>query len=129
VVFFIVLTSALLQGWSIPAVSRIMGLQAPAQQKHDYPIEFAPVAGADTQLIDLIIPLSAAVAGKPIVELGLPPDSLIVLISRSDDYLVPSGGTVLEEGDVVQVLVNTDNIADVRSILTRWKKPEEKSEP
>ncbi|HNQ98099.1 MAG TPA: TrkA C-terminal domain-containing protein [Treponemataceae bacterium] len=72
-----------------------------------------------------MIPFSAAISGKPIVEIGLPRDSLIVLINRNENFLVPSGGTVLEEGDVVLVLVNQKNLAEVRETLMRWKKPEE----
>jgi cell volume regulation protein A len=124
VVFFIVLTSALLQGWSIPFVARLLRLQAPFPQRRKYPIEFAPVEGVDTELIDLFIPFGGAASGKSIVELGLPKDSLIVLLSRDDRYIVPSGGTVLEEGDVVLVLVNGDNLAEVRSRLTMLTKDE-----
>jgi cell volume regulation protein A len=100
IVFFIVLTSTLLQGWSIPVVARLMKLQAPLEMKRHYPIEFAPIDGVDTQLVDFIIPFNAAIAGKAIVELGLPPDSLIVLVNRDEKFFVPSGGTVLEGGDV-----------------------------
>jgi len=122
IVFFIVLTSALLQGWSIPVVARLMKLHAPLERKRQYPIEFAPIDGVDTQLIDFIIPFNAAIAGKSIVELGLPRDSLIVLVNRDEKFFVPSGGTVLEGGDVVLVLVNDKNRGEVREILMRWKK-------
>ena len=57
------------------------------------------------------------------MELGLPRDSLIVLINRNESFLVPSGGTILEAGDVVLVLVNKGNLAEVREILMSWKKP------
>ncbi len=123
IVFFIVLTSTLLQGWSIPVVARLMKLQAPLEMKRHYPIEFAPIDGVDTQLVDFIIPFNAAIAGMAIVELGLPPDSLIVLVNRDEKFFVPSGGTVLEGGDVVLVLVNDRNISEVREKLMRWKEP------
>jgi cell volume regulation protein A len=119
VVFFVVLTSALVQGWSIPLAAKILNVGAPFVAKPQYPIEFAPVQGSDTELVDLIVPFNSSVIGKSIVELGMPHDSLIVLISRNDDYLVPSGGTVLQEGDTVLVLVNKQNLPAVRSILSR----------
>jgi cell volume regulation protein A len=122
IVFFIVLTSTLLQGWSIPVVARLMKLQGPIERKRRYPIEFAPIDGVDTQLVDFIIPFNAAIAGKSIVELGLPRDSLIVLVNRDEKFFVPSGGTVLEGGDVVLALVNDKNRNEVREILMRWKK-------
>jgi len=36
-----------------------------------------------------------------------------------------SGGTVLEAGDVVLVLANKNNLAEIRQTLMRWKKPKE----
>ncbi len=121
IVFFIVLTSALLQGWSIPFAARLLHLDAPSDRKRRYPIEFAPVEGADTELVDLIVPYNSAVAGRSIVELGLPHGSLVVLISRDDKFVVPSGGTVLQEGDTILVLVNKDNLPQVRAILSEQR--------
>lgn len=125
IVFFIVLTSALLQGWSIPVVARFLKLDAPMRMRRQYPIEYAPMQGVDTQLLEFIIPYSSAIAGKQIVELGLPRDSLIVLVNRDENFFVPSGGTILEGGDVVLVLLNQNNLAVVREILMQWKKPKE----
>ena len=125
IVFFIVLTSALMQGWSIPPVARFLQVDAPMKRKRRYPIEFAPLEGVDTQLVDLIVPYNSTAVGMSVVELGLPRDSLIVLISRSDDYLVPSGGTVLQGGDTLLVLVNKNNLPEVRAALAkRVFKPE-----
>ena len=125
VVFFIVLTSVHLQGWSIPAVARMLHLDVPLERKRRYPIEFAAVEGVDTELVDLIVPFNSAVAGRSIVELALPQDSLIVLISRNDNFIVPSGGTVLQEGDTVLVLVNKNNLPTVRSIFKEQRPPGE----
>ena len=125
VVFFIVLTSVLLQGWSIPAVARMLHLDVPLERKRRYPIEFAAVEGVDTELVDLIVPFNSAVAGRSIVELALPQDSLIVPISRNDNFIVPSGGTVLQEGDTVLVLVNKNNLPTVRSIFKEQRPPGE----
>ena len=124
-VFFIVLTSALLQGWSIPFVARMLGLERPAERKKSHPLEFEPVAGSDTDLVDLTVPYQSDVVGKSIVELGLPPDSLVVLIGRGETYIVPSGGSVFEPGDTLLVLVNKANLPQVREILARQKKEEQ----
>jgi cell volume regulation protein A len=126
-VFFIVLTSALLQGWSIPVAARLLKVDAPPELKRRYPLEFSPVEGVDTELVDLIVPYNSPAAGKSIVELGMPPDSLIVLISRNDSFLVPSGGTTLQEGDTVLVLVNKTNLPHVRSVLMKPQTSHEQS--
>jgi potassium/hydrogen antiporter len=121
VVFFIVLTSALLQGWSIPLVSRMLKVDSPYETKRRYPIEFAPVEGVDTELVDFIVPYNSAITGKAILELGLPQDSLIALINRNDNFIVPSGGTVLQESDAVLVLVNKNNLSTVRAIFEKQR--------
>lgn len=133
VVFFIVLTSALLQGWSIPAVARFLRLDAPVEPKRRYPLEFSPVEGrlrpgASTtervaaELVDLIVPQNSAAAGKAIIDLDLPHGSLIALISREENYLVPSGGTVVQAGDTLLMLANPDTLPAIRAI---FEKPQE----
>ncbi len=117
-----VFTSALIQGWSIPSVARLLGVAAPFEKRRRTPLEFSSSPDSDTELIDLIVPYQSALAGKSIVELGMPKDSLIVLISRNDNYIVPSGGTVLQESDTVLVLVNKHNLSKVREIFSQQKK-------
>lgn len=126
IVFFIVLTSALLQGWSIPAVARFLRVDAPAEPKRRYPIEFAPVEGVDTELVDLIVPYGSAAHGRSIIDLHLPAGTLVVLISRNEEFIVPSGGTELREGDTVLALVTKATMPVVRSIFERSRSAEER---
>jgi cell volume regulation protein A len=121
IVFFIVLTSALLQGWTVPIAAKKLRLDAPMKKSLQYPIEFAPSEHSDTQLIDLMVPVNSDIIGKTIVELGLPADSLVVLINRDDTYVVPSGGTMIEESDTLLVLVNNETLPIVRSIISKKK--------
>ncbi|MEW6060305.1 MAG: potassium/proton antiporter [Bacteroidota bacterium] len=121
IVFFIVLTSALLQGWTIPLLARWLGVDAPLKKTMQYPIEFAATQNSDTQLVDILVPYNSDVVGKQIVDLGLPEDSLVVLISRNENFIVPSGGTHIEEGDTLLVLVNKHNLPKVREIFSQQK--------
>jgi cell volume regulation protein A len=117
IVFFVVLSSALLQGWSLPFVAKLLKLNVPVSAKTNYPIEFNPAEGADTELIDLIVPYNAQVTGKTLAELSFPADSRIVLIWRSEKSIVPDGSTALEEGDTLLILVNKSNINFVKDII------------
>jgi len=121
IVFFIVLTSALIQGWSIPAVAAWLNLSEPELNLSRSPMEFAAGENSDTQLVDFIVPFNAEMIGKPIVELGLPSDSLIVVISRNDEYIVPSGGTYIEANDTLLILVNKQNLSAIKKIVSRLK--------
>ncbi len=124
-VFFIVLTSTLFQGWSIPFVARLFTVDAPRERTPSCPLEFDAPKGTDTDLVDLMVPYNSAVVGRSIVELGLPSDSLIVLIIRNEDFIVPSGGTVLESGDTILTLVNKRNLPIVRDLLAAQDSREE----
>ncbi|MBI4417362.1 MAG: potassium/proton antiporter, partial [Ignavibacteriales bacterium] len=57
-----------------------------------------------------------------IVDLGLPEDSLVVLIARGERYIVPSGSSILEGGDILLVLVNSKNLPVIRETLSKQKR-------
>jgi Trk K+ transport system NAD-binding subunit len=71
--------------------------------------------------MDFIIPYHSGVVGKPILELGFPAESVITLIVRNDQYLVPNGTTVLQSGDVLLVLLKKASIPEVNRILSTTK--------
>ncbi len=121
-VFFVVLTSALLQGWSIPPVARFFKVDAPAERRRKYPLEMISSDGINTDLVDLVLPAGSGAAGKSIVELGLPRDTLIVLVGRNDTYLVPTGATVLEEGDTLLALAGDEQVSALRAALDQKKR-------
>jgi cell volume regulation protein A len=98
-VFFIVLTSVLLQGTSIPIVARILKVDAPAPVKVDYPIEMTNTGAITSDLVEVEVPAYSAVDGKAIIDAGLPPGALVVLLSRNKEFIVPSGSTVIQAGD------------------------------
>jgi cell volume regulation protein A len=114
-VFFIVLTSVLLQGTSIPLVAKWLGVDAPLPTKPWAPLEVAPAVNLKSELEEVTIPAQSDAVGSQIVELGLPEGVLIVLLKRHDEIIVPSGGTVLEAGDLLLVLAGKDDLDLVRS--------------
>jgi cell volume regulation protein A len=117
-VFFIVLTSVLFQGTSIPLVVRYLGLATPRSFKPRYALEFEEGEGMEGTLMDFILPYNSGVVEKPLVDLGLPPESVITVIVRDDKYLVPTGTTILRPGDVLLILLNKASIPEVNRILS-----------
>jgi cell volume regulation protein A len=120
-VFFVVLTSVLLQGTSLPLVARWLKVEAPALPKRVYPIEYTRMSGLRSELEELPVPPHSQVAGKAIVDLGLPDAFLIILVARDNDFLVPSGGTVLQAGDVLLALADKESLAHVQAKLSARK--------
>jgi cell volume regulation protein A len=117
VVFFTVLTSVLLQGTTLPWVARWLGVDAPLTKAVRYPIDFEPVGGMNSDLVEIAIPAGAVVAGKRILEVELPPGTLIVLLSRDGEFLVPRGSTTLQAGDKLLVLADITALPSVRTLL------------
>ena len=120
-VFFVVLTSVLLQGTSLPLVARWLKVEAPALPKRVYPIEYTRMSGLRSELEELPVPPHSQVAGRAIVDLGLPDAFLIILVARDNDFLVPSGGTVLQAGDILLALSDKESLAHVQAKLSARK--------
>jgi potassium/hydrogen antiporter len=121
IVFFIVLTSVLIQGTSIPVLARWLQVDAPLKSKRYTPLDLEEVEGINANLEDLLIPYNSEVVGKTIFEIGVPKESLIVLISKEDHFLIPNGSTRLDGGDVLFVLANGRDLAELQHIIARQK--------
>jgi cell volume regulation protein A len=117
IVFFIVLTSVLLQGTTIPMMARWLRVGVPLPPKRQLHVEIRPSCNLKNELVEITIPSNSAVVGKQIVELGLPPGTLIVLISRNGECFAPGGGTVLAGNDSVLLFGGSADMPRIRSIL------------
>ncbi|MFN3404376.1 MAG: potassium/proton antiporter [Cytophagaceae bacterium] len=119
VVFFIVLTSALLQGWSIPIVARLLRLTQPMERKIQSRIEFSGPDESDMMVLKLVVPDKVEIVNKSLVDIGILKGSLVVLIHRQGSYFVPSGGTILLPGDVLEVLVPKEKVAELKLMFSK----------
>jgi cell volume regulation protein A len=115
-VFFVVLTSVLFQGTSIPAVARWLGVDVPSAGR-PAPLETPVVASASARPVEIRVPVGSATVGKRILDLGLPPRTLVVMLRRGDEVIIPDGGTVLEDDDVAVVLGDEQAHAELRRIV------------
>lgn len=98
VVFFVVLTSILVQGSTIPFVARRLGLEAQLKPLPEYP----ETAGWEPLIRLKVLPGSAA-DGKQIADLNLSDDIWIAVLRRDGHPIRPSGSTVLQAGDILSV--------------------------
>jgi cell volume regulation protein A len=117
VVFFAVLISVLIQGTTIPVVARWLGVDEPAARLSAPPLEAVDVGQGGARLHTMVIQEGARAAGCSLVELHLPPGTLVVLVQRHDAYMVPVGATQLLQGDSVMVLAAPEELEQVREAL------------
>ena len=125
VVFFAVLVSVLVQGTTIPVVARWLRVDAPLTSRPAYPLEAVSSAQGGATLHELEVGLRAPADGRSLIELPMPETSLIVLISRADQFIVPQGATMLHSGDTVLVLADAPDLATIRPLIC----PDARSDP
>ncbi|HUF16751.1 MAG TPA: potassium/proton antiporter [Thermoanaerobaculia bacterium] len=113
-VFFTVLVSVVLQGSSIPLVSRWLGVaEQPDFRDAD---EDLPQRG-DSELITIDVPAGSPAVERQIVELGLPSETLLLLAYRGEGFFAPNGSTIIRPGDKLIVLTNERSVDETRHIL------------
>lgn len=117
VVFFVVLLSVLAQGTTIPHMARWLGVDAPLGRPEPLAVESVHEERVDLRLIELQLGESSPAAGRRVVELDLPENALIVLLTRGDDRAIPQGSTQLEAGDELVVLAAPDDAEELRRSL------------
>ncbi len=117
-VFFISVSSVLLQGTTLPLVARWLKVIVPTKLKKMTPLDIELYDTIRSELVEMILPGNSIAVGKPIVQLKLPKSAVIVLLVREGKYIQPTGATVLEEGDKLLVLTsNKEMLNDVYRIL------------
>ena len=114
IVFFIVLTSVLIQGTTIPLVAKWLFLFKPAKFKTHYPLELELSDNFKNELFEHEINNKSKAIGKQIFQLEFPKTSLIVLIVRNGKYITPSGTTTLKSHD--KLLIMSESKMDINLI-------------
>lgn len=117
VVFFIVLTSVLLQGTTIPLAARLLGVASPLQARRAWPLEANTTSLRAPDLHEVIVPAESDGTGRTLVELGLPVGTMIVLIDHDGSFVVPTGATVLHPADRLLVIGPEEGLDALRALL------------
>ena len=117
-VFFLVLISVLLQGISIPAVARFLGViqSLPLEEAQ---MQSEGVLPEGFQSIEFTVNENAPAHQQRVVDLGLPAGVLLTSIRRQDRFLVPQGETVLQSGDLIRGLARESSVEELQTIFGR----------
>lgn len=109
-VFFISVTSVILQGSTLSLMAKWLHVGVPEKVKRKFPLDLELKDGSKSELIELDVPEDSESVGKQIVQLKLPKSSLIVLIHRQDKYVTPSGETEILANDHLLILADNKEI-------------------
>lgn len=118
VVFFISLTSVLVQGTTLPMVAKWLGLTLPEQLKKMTPADLGFSESTKSILKEIVIPENCSATGKKIVQLKLPLTVHISIIFRDNEYIIPNGATEIMANDKLFILSeNKDSLHEVFECL------------
>jgi len=123
IVFFISVTSILIQGTTLSIVAKWLNVALPEKVK--------PLSEIDKFILEL--PKSAAqeieilpnffAVNKRIVDLNFPKSASILMIKRDNEYIRPGGSTEIKANDVLLVLADSQkDFADVNDSLHKSQK-------
>lgn len=104
IVFFVSITSVIVQGTSLSLVAKWLKLTLPEELKKRTRTDMILTDGIKSLLTELVIPENGSVVGKQIIQLGLPKTTLISFILRGKNYIIPDGSTVIEKNDKLFIL-------------------------
>ena len=104
IVFFVSLSSVLVQGTTLSIVAKWLHVSLPGKVKPRSPVDTFLNEGAKSFLREIIIPEDNHIIGKRIVELKFPRKAIIAMISRNDKFITPIGSTEIEPNDMLIVL-------------------------
>ncbi len=118
IVFFIVITSVLLQGTTLPVVARWLGLERPAGSRSlsPYDLEISPELRGE--LRRLYVPPDSPAVKKTMIGLHFPLGVLTTRIERRGVHIFPSGTTRIEPEDRLTVI--TSKPRDLDALAKRW---------
>ncbi|MEM0518332.1 MULTISPECIES: potassium/proton antiporter [Aequorivita] len=104
IVFFISLTSILIQGTTLSVVAKWLNVSIPSEEKIRTPSERFLEEHPKTEMREIGISNGNKVVGKQIVDIEFPKTAIIAMIKRNEKYITPNGSTVINADDVLIVL-------------------------
>jgi potassium/hydrogen antiporter len=105
-VFFISVTSILIQGTTIALAAKWLNLSVPVNIRKKSVLDLE--LGWKTKSVYNVIPIEPGYSGigKTIVELGLPASIIIALIERNNKFFISEGSTSILSGDKLYVMAD-----------------------
>lgn len=115
VVFFVVLVSAVLQGWSLPPVARFLRLQTPPKPEAPVTLEITSLRHVEGDIVEYTVAPDSHAAARPIRDLRFPDGAVVAMIVRGEQVIPPRGSTRIEPDDHVFLVLRPE----VRPLVDR----------
>jgi cell volume regulation protein A len=119
VVFFVVLVSATLQGWTLPLVASALGLQEARAPRPPVSLELMALEEVQAEIVDYLVAPASPLAGRLVRDLRLPDGAILALVTRGRTLITPRGPTALQPGDHLFVIARAEIRPAVEEALSR----------
>ena len=106
--FFVVILSAVTQGWSLPLVARALGLQRERPPAPVVELEISSLQDVNGDIVEYGVPPDSDAAGLQVRDLALPEAAVVAMIARGSTVIPPRGSTVIQPGDHVFVVITAE---------------------
>ncbi len=118
IVFFISLTSVLVQGTTLHTVAKWLNVALPQKRQKQQVWDAYVNEQAKKVIEEISLASNSEAIGKKVVELHFPEAATIAFIIRNDEYITPSGTTIIEANDTLMILSkNQETIDKVHACL------------
>ena len=98
IVFFITLLSLLFQGMTIAKGARMLHLDLPQEKEgNEFGVELPDEI--DSQLMDQTLTAEMLANGNRLMDMNIPKGTLVMLVKRGNEFIIPNGQVELREGD------------------------------
>ncbi|MDP2174339.1 MAG: potassium/proton antiporter [Bacteroidota bacterium] len=114
IVFFISVTSVLIQGTTLSIVAKWLKVALPEKVKKISEMDKLILELPKSNLQEFEILSDFKSVNKRIVDLNFPKNAFIIMIKRNGAFIRPGGSTIIESKDVLMVLA--DNEADFNKV-------------
>lgn len=120
IVFFVVVTSTLVQGASFEPLAKRLGLTTDEPALPRRLLESGRIRRMGGDVVAYRLRPGAAAAGHLVRELGLPREALLNVIVRDGRAIPPRGSTEVREGDELHILVRGELREEVEELTRQW---------
>ena len=98
IVFFITLLSLVFQGMTIAKGARMLHLDLPQEKEgNEFGVELPDEI--DSQLMDQTLTAEMLAGGNRLMDMNIPKGTLVMLVKRGNEFIIPNGQVELHEGD------------------------------
>jgi len=122
IVFFVVVSSTLVQGASFEPLARRLGLTTDEPALPRRLLESGRIRQMGGDVVSYRLPEDAVAAGHRVRELELPREALVNVIVRDGRAIPPRGSTEVRAGDELHILVRGPVREEVEELTRRWAK-------